>query len=147
MARFRCPSCGAAIDPLPFPAVTVDAIIETEPGHVLLVQRKYPPLGWALPGGFVDVGETLEDACAREVKEETGLVVTGLTQMRTYSDPSRDPRHHTVSTVFVARVADGTPRAADDAADLASFALDRLPPLAFDHGRILGDYRAWRARS
>jgi ADP-ribose pyrophosphatase YjhB (NUDIX family) len=95
------------------PRITVDIIIELDEG-IVLIERKNPPHGWALPGGFVDYGESLEAAATREAKEETGLEVELLRQFHTYSDPGRDPRGHTVSTVFVAR-ASGVPQAADDA--------------------------------
>ena len=125
------------------PSPTVDILIET-PDGLVLIERKNPPHGWALPGGFVNVGETLAAAARREALEETSLEVEILELLGCYSDPARDPRGHTVSTGFIAR-ARGTPRAADDAAALAVFPLDRLPaPLAFDHGRILEDYRAYR---
>ena len=121
------------------PAVTVDAIIEMS-GGVVLIKRKNPPPGWAIPGGFVDYGETLEAAVVREMKEETGLDVTLVRQFHTYSDPDRDPRHHTVSTLFIA-TASGTPEAADDAADAGIFTRDSLPEhIAFDHRKILDDY-------
>jgi ADP-ribose pyrophosphatase YjhB (NUDIX family) len=121
----------------PFP--TVDIIIEVE-GGIVLIERKNPPHGWAIPGGFVDYGETVEAAAIREAKEETGLDVqlTGL--LGVYSDPSRDPRHHTISTVFVASAA-GQPIADDDAADAGVFTEETLPDdIAFDHREILGDY-------
>ncbi len=121
----------------PFP--TVDIIIEVESG-IVLIERKNPPHGWAIPGGFVDYGETVEAAAVREAKEETGLDVqlTGL--LGVYSDPSRDPRHHTISTVFVA-AATGQPVADDDAADAGVFTEDTLPAdIAFDHRKILADY-------
>lgn len=121
----------------PFP--TVDIIIEL-PDGIVLIRRKNPPHGWAIPGGFVDYGESLEQAAAREAKEETLLDVELVRQFHTYSDPKRDPRFHTVSTVFIAR-ASGTPRAADDAADIAVFSKESLPqPLCFDHAKILDDY-------
>jgi len=121
----------------PFP--TVDIIIEVE-GGIVLIERKNPPHGWAIPGGFVDYGETVEAAAVREAKEETGLVVrlTGL--LGVYSDPTRDPRSHTISTVFVASAA-GRPVADDDAADAGVFTEDTLPgDIAFDHREILEDY-------
>jgi 8-oxo-dGTP diphosphatase len=106
----------------------------------VLIERKNPPHGWALPGGFVDYGESLEKAAVREAKEETSLDVTLTEQFYTYSDPDRDPRHHTVSTVYIA-AADGMPRGADDAKSARLFLENNLPsPLAFDHGRILRDY-------
>ena len=123
------------------PYLTVDAIIETE-GGIVLIRRKNPPEGWALPGGFVDYGESVEHAAMREAQEETGLDITLTRQFHTYSAPQRDPRHHTVSVVFIA-TALGPPVAADDAADAAVFTLDNLPtPIAFDHGKILSDYAA-----
>lgn len=122
----------------PFP--TVDILIETAPDTVVLIRRKNPPHGWAIPGGFVDYGETLEAAAIREAKEETGLDVELVRQLHTYSDPARDPRFHTVSTVFLAR-ADGVPQGADDAAEARVFPCDALPePLVFDHADILQDW-------
>jgi 8-oxo-dGTP diphosphatase len=107
---------------------------------IVLIRRKNPPHGWALPGGFVDYGETLEEAAAREAKEETGLEVRLVRQFHSYSDPHRDPRQHTISTVFVAE-ASGDASAGDDAAEVGVFSTQSLPePLAFDHGRIIEDY-------
>jgi ADP-ribose pyrophosphatase YjhB (NUDIX family) len=121
------------------PLITVDAIIEID-GGVVLIKRKNPPPGWAIPGGFVDYGETLEDAVRREMKEETCLDINLVRQFHTYSDPGRDPRHHTVSTIFIA-TASGTPRAADDAKNIGIFTRDILPEdIAFDHRQILEDY-------
>ncbi len=122
------------------PFLTVDAIIEVS-GGIVLVQRSNPTLGFALPGGFVDYGETLEDAVRREAREETDLELLDLAQLHTYSDPARDPRFHTVTTVFTAR-ADGTPRAGDDAAGIkvATPAEIRSLGFAFDHAQVLGDY-------
>jgi len=109
-------------------------------GGVVLIERKNPPHGWALPGGFVDYGESLEEAAAREALEETGLTVELLRQFHTYSAPGRDPRGHTISTVFTAR-AQGTPKAADDARDAGVYTEDSLPDvIAFDHREILEDY-------
>ena len=127
------------------PTPTVDIIIELDdrPDHVLLVERKNPPHGWALPGGFVDEGEALWQAARREAKEETGLDVELTEQFFTYSAPNRDPRHHTLSTVFLAR-AQGSPRAGDDAAQARLFPLDHLPDLAFDHDTILSDYLVYK---
>ena len=117
----------------------VDIVIETA-GGIVLIKRKNEPLGWALPGGFVDYGETLEQAAAREAKEETSLTVTGLRLLGCYSDPQRDPRRHIISTVFVA-TGEGEPHAGDDAAGLEIFPLSALPaPLCFDHRKILEDY-------
>ena len=121
------------------PLVTVDLIIELE-GKIILVERKNPPLGWALPGGFVDYGESLEQAALREAREETGLEVSLIEQFYTYSDPGRDPRHHTITTVYLA-MAQGQPRAGDDAAALGMFTRAQLPaPIVFDHRTILEDY-------
>lgn len=117
---------------------TVDVIIELD-GGIVLIERKNPPHGWALPGGFVDYGESFEQAAVREAYEETGLRVTLIEQFHTYSDPGRDPRMHTATTVFVA-TASGTPRAADDARRVGIFSRDNLPALVFDHARILADY-------
>ena len=126
------------------PLPTVDIIIEA--GHgVVLIQRKNIPHGWALPGGFVDYGESLEAAAVREAKEETSLEVQLIEQFYSYSDPSRDPRHHTISTVYIA-TAQGVPRGADDAKAAKIFTEDRLPtPIVFDHPRILSDYFTYKA--
>lgn len=136
----KCPKCGFILRRHRNPTPTVDIIIEIPEQGLVLIQRANQPLGWALPGGFVDYGETLEDAARREAREETGLAVDLLGQFHTYSDPKRDPRQHNISTVFVAR-ADGTPQAADDARSLRIFPAEGLPrELAFDHGQILADY-------
>jgi len=114
------------------PLLTVDIIIEVDQ-YVVLIERKNPPYGWALPGGFVDYGEPLETAAIREAKEETSLDIKLIEQFHTYSKPDRDPRHHTVSTVFLAK-AEGTPIASDDAKSVGLFIKDTLPdPIAFDH--------------
>lgn len=121
------------------PRLTVDVIIAVG-GKIVLIKRKNPPPGWAIPGGFVDYGETLEQAVVREAKEETSLDLVDLRQFHTYSDPARDPRHHTVTLVFLAQ-GRGEPRAADDALEIGLFSRDNLPePLAFDHRQILEDY-------
>jgi len=136
----KCPNCGYFLRRYHNPTPTVDLIIEIPGQGLVLIQRAKPPLGWALPGGFVDYGESLEDAARREAREETGLQVSLLGQFHTYSDPKRDPRQHNISTVFVAW-ADGTPQAADDARSLQIFPPADLPRhLAFDHGQILADY-------
>ena len=124
------------------PLITVDIIIETT-GGIVLIERKNPPPGWALPGGFVDVGESLADAAVREAREETSLEVTLTEQFFAYSDPKRDPRGATASVEFLGR-ATGTPRAEDDAKNIGVYALDALPELAFDHGQILDDYRRYK---
>ncbi len=126
------------------PIPTVDIIIEMEhsgrqPG-IVLIKRKNPPYGWALPGGFVDYDESLEQAAKREAKEETSLEIQIVNQMFTYSDPERDPRFHTITTVFVA-TAKGIPEAKDDAAEIGVFSREEIDfPLAFDHAKILEDY-------
>ncbi len=135
----KCPNCGYVTRRYKNPLPAVDIIIE-HPQGLVLIERAKPPLGWALPGGFVEYGESLEEAAIREAAEETGLEVVLLGQLHTYSDPARDPRQHTITTVFVAR-ASGDPRAATDAAGLRIFPPEALPEkLAFDHARILGDY-------
>ena len=121
------------------PLVTVDIIIEVG-GGIVLIERKNPPHGWALPGGFVDYGESLESAAVREAKEETSLDVVLTEQFYAYSDPARDARHHTVSTVFIA-TANGTPRGADDAKAAQVFREDDIPAqIVFDHARIVREY-------
>ncbi|HHL39458.1 MAG TPA: NUDIX hydrolase [Deltaproteobacteria bacterium] len=126
------------------PIPTVDIIIELPRRGIVLIERRNPPPGWAIPGGFVDYGESLEDAARREAREETGLDVRLLAQMHAYSDPDRDPRFHTISVVFVAE-AQGEPKGADDAARAAVFTESTLPEtIAFDHRRILEDYFKWR---
>ncbi len=128
--------------PPPGPSPTVDVVISVAGDRVVLVRRKHEPLGWALPGGFVDVGETLEAAAAREAKEETGLDVVLTDLLYVYSDPRRDPRRHTVSTVYLGRAA-GEPGGADDAAEARTFGWDALPsPIVFDHAEILVDARS-----
>lgn len=134
----KCPHCHNSIELFRNPTPTVDIIIEIGEG-IVLIERKNPPYGWALPGGFVDYGESYEAAALREAKEETGLSVTGLRQFHTYSDPDRDPRQHTASTVFIGQ-ATGVPKGGDDAGHAALFTQSSLPKLAFDHGRILADY-------
>jgi 8-oxo-dGTP diphosphatase len=125
------------------PLVTVDIIIEVN-DKIVLIQRVNPPYGWALPGGFVDYGESLESSAIREAKEETSLEVTLREQFHTYSDPDRDPRHHTVTTVFIGKGA-GTPKAADDAKRLGVFTEKNLPkPIVFDHRKIIDDYFRYR---
>ncbi len=122
----------------PFP--TVDIIIENMAG-IVLIERANPPFGWAIPGGFVDYGESLEDAARREALEETGLSIELLCQFHTYSDPSRDTRQHNISTVFIAK-ADGIPKAGSDAKQVRVF-ITPPQPLVFDHAKILGDYFQW----
>jgi ADP-ribose pyrophosphatase YjhB (NUDIX family) len=125
------------------PLPTVDIIIECNDA-IILIKRKNPPAGWALPGGFVDYGESIESAAIREAKEETGLEIELIRQFHTYSDPKRDPRHHTITTVFVAR-AQGRPSAGDDAQEIGIFRRENLPEqIAFDHREIINDYYTGR---
>lgn len=134
------------------PVPTVDIIIEliddekTNPEssisgkRIVLIQRKNPPFGWALPGGFVDYGESLEDAAVREAKEETSLDVVLLRQFHSYSKPGRDPRQHTITTVYIAS-AKGKPVGKDDAIKAEIYSLNNLPAeMAFDHAQIIEDY-------
>ena len=145
MRRFiQCPQCGTKIRRYKNPLPTVDIIIEVETGGVetgiVLIKRKNEPLGWAIPGGFVDYGESLEDAAIREAREETGLSVHLIRQFHTYSDPNRDPRFHAISTVYIAR-AQGVPEARDDAQEVEIFNQHNLPKgIVFDHRTILEDY-------
>ncbi len=129
------------------PSLCVDALVERAlpDGRraILLIERRFPPHGWAIPGGFVDAGESCETAVLRELQEETGLTGTIAYQMHTYSDPRRDPRRQTASVAF-AITADGVPVAGDDAGKARFWPLDALPPLAFDHGAIVADYASGR---
>ncbi|MBP1718404.1 MAG: mUTT [Deltaproteobacteria bacterium] len=134
-----CPKCGTPVVQYLNPVPTVDIIIEIEnevgKKGIVLIRRKNEPPGWAIPGGFVDYG-----AAAREAKEETGLEIQGLRQFHVYSDPRRDPRRHTISTVFIAQ-GTGLPKAGDDAVRAEIFSEGHLPdPMAFDHADILKDY-------
>lgn len=121
------------------PVPTVDIIIDYN-GGIILIKRKNLPEGWALPGGFVDYGESLESAAVREAKEETGLDVKLIRQFHSYSDPKRDPRHHTITTVFLAK-AKGKAVPGDDAKEIGIFTRKKLPEqIAFDHRNIIKDY-------
>jgi len=125
------------------PVPTVDVIIEVE-GKIVLIRRKHPPAGWAIPGGFIDPGERAEEAAVREAREETGLSVTLTALLGVYSDPARDARRHTISTVYIG-AADGSPSGGDDASEARLFGERNLPaPLAFDHAKILADYFRFR---
>jgi 8-oxo-dGTP diphosphatase len=129
---------------MPFPAtpaLTTDCVVFDARGYVLLIRRKYDPFkgAYALPGGFVNVGETVENGCRRELKEETGLEVGALRLVGVYSDPDRDPRGHTCSIAYLAQVGRLEPRAGDDAAAAEWVADWRAEKLAFDHAQILGD--------
>ena len=137
-----CPRCGAEVGMYRNPLPTADIIIRVNHG-IVLINRKNPPHGWAIPGGFIDYGESAEQAAVREAREETSLDVFDLRQFHVYSDPARDPRFHTLTVVFTAR-GDGVPRAADDAAEIGVFTEKDLPSgLAFDHADILRDYFVW----
>ena len=128
LTQEKCSRCGYETRRHRNPVPTVDIIIEFQDKGLVLIERANPPHGWALPGGFVDYGESLEAAAIREAREETGLTVTLLGQFHTYSDPRRDPRQHTITTVYVAQ-GEGQPQAADDARHLAIFAPEQLPPV------------------
>ncbi|MBI3600496.1 MAG: NUDIX hydrolase [Nitrospinae bacterium] len=144
MKKLLCPKCGCEIREYKNPFPTVDIIIECETLEgekgIALIFRKKEPRMWAIPGGFVDYGESLEDAAVREAFEETSLKVDLIRQFHSYSDPKRDPRQHNISVVFIAK-AKGIPQAADDAEKAGIFTADNLPDeLAFDHAKILDDY-------
>ncbi len=136
----QCPKCKNEIEVYQNPIPTVDIIIEVGSKGIILIKRKNPPYGWAIPGGFVDYGESLEKAAVREAKEETNLDVKLIRQFHTYSDPKRDPRHHSISTVYIAK-AKGIPKAKDDALEIGIFNETNLPDeIVFDHRSILKDY-------
>ncbi|MCD6472376.1 NUDIX hydrolase [Candidatus Aerophobetes bacterium] len=135
--RLICQKCGYIHYQNPIP--TVDIIIEKDEG-IVLIKRKNPPYGWALPGGFVDYGESLEEAVEREAKEETNLNIIDARQFHTYSDPKRDPRFHTVTTVFIGK-GEGMMKPSDDAEKIKVLKKGEIPSnLAFDHKKILEDY-------
>ncbi len=131
----------------PRPSVAVDLVLISKetPPRVLLIRRKHDPFAglWALPGGFIEMDETLEESARRELKEETGLETGRLVHLGTYGDPGRDPRGRTISVIYLAVVDHRKlkPQAADDAADVAWFSLQRPPKLAFDHAKVLADAR------
>jgi 8-oxo-dGTP diphosphatase len=144
MVRFKCPACGQETDDARNPFPTVDMIIYDRVKGIVLVKRRFPPWGWALPGGFVEYGESVETAAVREAREETGLDVELKGLVGVYSDPRRDPRKHTISTVFWGECGlSQVPSAGDDAAEALFFRPEELPePLAFDHAEIIGDFLA-----
>lgn len=136
----KCDKCGNEVTTYRNPFPTVDAAVIRD-GKILLIERKNPPAGWALPGGFVDYGESAETAAARELLEETGLTATGLRLFGVYSEPGRDPRFHTLSVVYLAE-AEGEARAGDDAGRAGWFRFDELPErIAFDHRQIIESIR------
>ena len=140
----KCPECGAKIEKFRNPITTVDIIIEMRENDrykgIVLIFRKNIPKKWAIPGGFVDYGESLEETALREAKEETGLKVKNLKQFKAYSAPERDPRMHTISNVFIAQ-AEGMTAAGDDADKIEIFTENDIPEdIAFDHREILRDY-------
>ncbi|MFQ5770543.1 MAG: NUDIX domain-containing protein [bacterium] len=142
--NITCPHCGESIEQFKRPALTVDIIIEIPISQkqtgIILIKRKNPPYGWAIPGGFVDYGESVEEAAVREAKEETAVNVKIKRLLGVYSAPQRDPRGHTVSVAFIAE-GEGTPSARDDAIELKICIKEALPQeLAFDHAEILDDY-------
>jgi 8-oxo-dGTP diphosphatase len=140
-SQATCPHCGKPENRHRNPFPTVDIIIQNG-DKIVLIERRNPPRGWALPGGFVDYGESLEAAAMREACEETGLELSNLQQFQAYSDPDRDPRQHNISIVFTAD-AEGLPVAGDDAKSVRLFRTDDLPaPLCFAHARIIEDYLA-----
>ncbi len=142
-----CPQCGSLLKRYRNPFPTVDIVIELENKGIVLIQRGKEPYGWALPGGFVDYGESLEEAARREALEETSLDVELVKQLGAYSAPDRDPRHHAISVVFLGR-AKGEPRAREDAQEVGVFDEKNMPsPLAFDHEKILADYFASKRTS
>ena len=126
------------------PLVTVDIIIELEE-KIVMIERANPPSGWALPGGFVDYGESLEISAIREAKEETSLSINLDEQFHTYSNPDRDPRHHTITTVYIA-TGSGIPKPADDAKNVGVYTQEELPaPIVFDHEKIISDYFRYKS--
>jgi ADP-ribose pyrophosphatase YjhB (NUDIX family) len=136
--NIHCPKCGTVVVTYKNPFPTVDVVLIRE-GKVLLIHRKNPPSGWALPGGFVDYGESAETAAARELKEETALTATSLELLGVYSDPNRDPRFHTLGAVYLG-TATGQVKAGDDAADAQWWPVEQLPDIvAFDHRKIIAD--------
>lgn len=146
-APLLCPQCGKIVRKHGNPSPTADVVIYHHDRGIVLVERGNEPFGMALPGGFVDMGETVEQAAVREMKEETGLDVELLGVLGVYSDPKRDPRFPTMTTTFVGQVANPDAICAgDDAAKAAFFPLDNLPtPLCFDHAKAVEHFRQFLA--
>ncbi len=139
----KCPQCDADVEKYRNPVPAVDIIIEIK-DRIVLIERKHEPFGWAIPGGFVDYGEMAETAAVREAKEETSLNVELVHLLGVYSNPNRDSRQHTISTIYVA-TGKGEPKAADDAKNARLFCEKDLPDtLAFDHAKVLRDYYLWK---
>ncbi len=140
-----CPQCGAGITLYKNPLPTVDALIYAPDRGLVLIKRRFDPPGWALPGGFVEYGESVENAVLREAREETSLNLQLIALLGVYSEPARDPRRHTISTVFIASALNPEELSAgDDAGEAAFFSFSDLPqPLAFDHAAIVADFRTW----
>ncbi|MFP4671819.1 MAG: NUDIX domain-containing protein [Desulfohalobiaceae bacterium] len=140
----ECQSCGQVLELYRNPVPTVDVVLYNQQQEVLLIKRRNPPYGWALPGGFVDYGESLEDAAIRELQEETGLDAELQALLGVYSHPQRDPRQHNLSVTFVAKSEQpANLQAGDDAAEAVFFASGSWPELAFDHALILADFQRW----
>ncbi len=138
----KCKNCGSEVFIYKNPIPTIDIIIHKNYKEVVLIKRKNPPLGWALPGGFVDYGETIEEAAIREAEEETSLEVELEGILGVYSHPNRDPRQHTISVVFIAKAKNFfTLKGSDDAKEARLFSLESLPELVFDHSIILEDFK------
>lgn len=142
-----CPHCGKVCSCYRNPAPTVDVVIYAPDKGIVIIERRNEPYGYALPGGFIDYGEQAERAAIREMKEETSLDVRLVGLLGVYSNPQRDPRRHTISTVFVGEaMAPDLLAAGDDAREARFYHLDNLPrPLVFDHSRIIADFRAYLA--
>lgn len=147
MKTLNCPSCGACINKYRNPFPTADVVIYHPEYGIVLVERGHDPLGMALPGGFIEEGETVEQAAVREMKEETGLEVELLGILGVYSAPDRDPRFHTMTVTFVGKPADPSAvQGGDDAATATFYPLDKLPqPLCFDHARAVEHFREYLA--
>ena len=150
LKKVKCSECGFEWETWNNPIPTVDALIEIYNDNkyqgIVLIERLNFPFGWAIPGGFMEYGETAETTCIREAKEETGLDVEIIGLLGFYSDPARDPRHHTVTAVYICR-ASGKPVAGDDAGNADIFSINDIPSnMAFDHKKVIDDYKLFRNR-